>query len=414
MKESNQYIWGGILLFFILLVGVVFLDYDIMLRLLVGTTLGYALSRGSVGFTSSITRMYSHGSTKLFRSLLLMFGLTSIMMAVVIYGVGNENLDLWINPINSGLIFGGLIFGFGVVFSKCCVTGALFGAPNNITRTLIVIFSIGLGVLAGFPFQMSYQMNFVNITWIATDGYNGVYLPYLFGNNDTGIFYSLLLTLVLIACISVVALKYETFRKNKGTYRVVDVEENQDKLVKENLDGSDIFSMKNYEIFFVKPWSREATIVVVTACFVIMTLAFGSGWSASTPYGLWVGKILMLFGVSSESLANHTNLGGVFFTQSIFADGISVQNIGIVLGALCNLLLAGKFSPEFKLSGREIFYSVTGGFLVGFATRLANGCNVGAMYTPIANFSLSGWIFLVTMIVGAIIGCKLHEVLESK
>ena len=41
---------------------------------------------------------------------------------------------------------------------------------------------------------------------------------------------------------------------------------------------------------------------------------------------------------------------------------------------------------------------------MGFGTRLANGCNVGALYTPIANFSLSGWIFLIFLVLGGVIG----------
>ncbi len=41
---------------------------------------------------------------------------------------------------------------------------------------------------------------------------------------------------------------------------------------------------------------------------------------------------------------------------------------------------------------------------MGFGTRLSNGCNVGALYTPIANFSLSGWIFLIVMVTGGVVG----------
>ena len=50
-----------------------------------------------------------------------------------------------------------------------------------------------------------------------------------------------------------------------------------------------------------------------------------------------------------------------------------------------------------------MFYAL-GGLCMGFGTRLANGCNVGALYTPIANFSLSGWIFLIFLVLGGVIG----------
>ncbi len=46
---------------------------------------------------------------------------------------------------------------------------------------------------------------------------------------------------------------------------------------------------------------------------------------------------------------------------------------------------------------------------MGFGTRLANGCNVGALYTPIANFSLSGWVFFAVLVIGGILGNKVAK-----
>lgn len=45
---------------------------------------------------------------------------------------------------------------------------------------------------------------------------------------------------------------------------------------------------------------------------------------------------------------------------------------------------------EMNLTVREALLFALGGLTMGVGTRLANGCNVGALYTPIANFSLSG------------------------
>jgi len=77
------------------------------------------------------------------------------------------------------------------------------------------------------------------------------------------------------------------------------------------------------------------------------------------------------------------------------------------------LLTAGifkrTFMSEMHITFKEILLYALGGISMGFGTRLANGCNVGALYTPIANFSLSGWIFLAFMVVGGIAGNKLAE-----
>ena len=46
---------------------------------------------------------------------------------------------------------------------------------------------------------------------------------------------------------------------------------------------------------------------------------------------------------------------------------------------------------------------------MGFGTRLSNGCNVGALYTPIVEFSLSGWVYLVVVVLGGFIGNYILE-----
>lgn len=85
-----------------------------------------------------------------------------------------------------------------------------------------------------------------------------------------------------------------------------------------------------------------------------------------------------------------------------------MQNFGILLGATFFLLTSGRFKDTFlggfKISGKLALLYALGGFSMGMGTRLANGCNLGALYTPIANFSLSGWVFLVVMVIGGILG----------
>ena len=52
----------------------------------------------------------------------------------------------------------------------------------------------------------------------------------------------------------------------------------------------------------------------------------------------------------------------------------------------------------------DIIVYAIGGFAMGIGTRFANGCNAGALFTPIAQFSLSGWIYLIFVTSGGIIG----------
>jgi uncharacterized membrane protein YedE/YeeE len=127
--------------------------------------------------------------------------------------------------------------------------------------------------------------------------------------------------------------------------------------------------------------------------------------------GIWFGKVLMVFGISANDIADFTSRPAGLFTTPFFSHSISVQNFAIMLGTLIAVLLMGKFSFSFKInhSAKQFALFALGGLLMGFGTRFANGCNVGALFTPIANFSLSGWIYLVFIISGGVLGNKIHH-----
>ena len=46
---------------------------------------------------------------------------------------------------------------------------------------------------------------------------------------------------------------------------------------------------------------------------------------------------------------------------------------------------------------------------MGYATRVALGCNIGSFFGAVASFSLHGWVFGVFVMVGAWIGSKLLD-----
>lgn len=88
-------------------------------------------------------------------------------------------------------------------------------------------------------------------------------------------------------------------------------------------------------------------------------------------------------------------------------DGGSIRNVGIILGALAATLFASEFKLKKIKSKKQVVAAVLGGLLMGYGARLANGCNIGALFTAIASLSLSGWIFGLFLLVGAFIGSKL-------
>jgi len=76
--------------------------------------------------------------------------------------------------------------------------------------------------------------------------------------------------------------------------------------------------------------------------------------------------------------------------------------IGLILGSLASSSLTGNFKV-FLDKGKtmsvrtRLLTSLTGGMLIGFASRLARGCTSGVALTGGAQLALAGWIFVIAM-----------------
>ncbi|MBC8218371.1 MAG: YeeE/YedE family protein [Planctomycetes bacterium] len=79
--------------------------------------------------------------------------------------------------------------------------------------------------------------------------------------------------------------------------------------------------------------------------------------------------------------------------------------VGTFLGALCSALLADRVRLRVERgaktsTGRRVMYAFAGGILVGFASRLANGCTSGQALTGSALLLTGSFAFLVFIFVG--------------
>lgn len=225
----------------------------------------------------------------------------------------------------------------------------------------------------------------------------GVFLPDLFAWGPlNGYLMSVLVTIAFATLTIYIARRYEARRKQDGTYLGVDGEKAREQLEK---SGSPL-------AMFSGLWSMSFAAIVIAVIFGIMMATTSAGWGASTPFGLWFGKLLIALGIDSGAVASFTHRPEKLFTLPFFEHGVSVQNLGILLGTLVAVLWLGKWASPFKAqySAKQYALFSLGGLLMGVGTRFANGCNVGALYTPIANFSLSGWVFFGALVVGGILG----------
>ncbi len=422
MKNVEKVI-GFIGIILLMILGKTLLASDVLFfRLLVGTGIGYTLSRAYTGFAGSVNRAVRTGSTKLMRTMMFMFFIAALLTTAFLFRQDATTYSLWINPINLGLILGGLLFGFGMSFASCCASGVMTDLVTGLPRAFITLIFFMMGVFLGYPLQNGAA--WVKRSWFFLDVdkatyHNGIFLPDLFRGDGTGGYIgALLMTAILCGAVVWLATLYEKRRKLNNTYTGVGMEKKQAALAEPDAKDFKPLSNSTYDRLFVRPWTLQQGAVLLVIFYGLMMGVTRAGWGASTPYGIWFGKILMLFGVSADSLASFSGMSAGSFTQPLFQNQITVQNVGIVLGTAVFLLTAGVFKETFleeiHITTREALTFVLGGLTMGFGTRLANGCNVGALFTPIANFSLSGWVFLVFMVVGGVIGHSLSKVIFAK
>ncbi len=372
-------------------------------RALIGMGFGYALIRGDFGFAGLANRTFRKGNTKLIRSLMLLFTVSAIITgALLLSGELPVGANLWVNPISWGLLVGGILFGIGMTFSSCCASGVLQDVPMGFSRAITTLIFFGIGVFLGFPVM---KTAFVKTTIFSTSSYadTGVFLPDFFGYTigEPMTIYPIVGAILLTALIAGLIAWGAKWYENKVA----------DKFPKEVKEETKTDSTV-FEKLFVNQWSHGVTLMVIAMLFGVLLMLTDNGWGVSTIYGKWFGNFLMIFGVSAEQLASFTGKPAGLFEAGIFTHPVSVQNIGIIVGAVLALLLAGKFNETFKaglkIQPAEIALFAVGGLLMGLGTRFSMGCNVGALYTPIANFSLAGWFYFFFLVAGGYIGHKVY------
>ncbi|SDJ16986.1 hypothetical protein SAMN04488540_105192 [Ferrimonas sediminum] len=414
--KKNQALLAVVIAIATIVIGAALLeDASLFLRLLLGLSLGFSLVKGSIGFAGSVNRAYRRGSTQLLQTLMLMFVVAAAINAGILLNADLGHFDLWVNPINLGLVVGGLMFGAGMSLSSCCATGVMVEMVSDVPRALTTLLFFGAGVFLGFPLQATQP--WITTTLLSSQSFSGkgVYLPDLFTWGPlNGYFMALLVTTAFALVVVYVAKKYEKRRHATGTFFGVEGEiARQGTGPEETARSFSLLSVDSYQRWLGNLWRMRTAALVIALIVGIMTVATGAGWGASTPFGIWFGKGLIGLGLSVDAIAAFSHRPAALFTTPFFEHGISVQNFAILVGALIAVLLMGGFSFSFRLnhSAKQFALFALGGLLMGFGTRFANGCNVGALFTPIANLSLSGWIYLVFLIGGGIAGNKLHHAL---
>lgn len=163
-----------------------------------------------------------------------------------------------------------------------------------------------------------------------------------------------------------------------------------------------------YATIFKNPFTYVTGAVLLSVLQIALLASSGNPWGVSGPFTNWGAWIFEAFGGSVDKWFYFSSAGAQNTLEGGFLnDPGSIQNAGIIIGALAATLLASQFKFKKIKSVKQVVAAVLGGLLMGYGARLAFGCNIGALFSGIASLSLSGWVFALALLAGAFIGSKL-------
>jgi hypothetical protein len=341
--------------FFILLVWSVSVRQAVLF--LVGLGLGGALAGARFGFTTGWRRLVEQRDPRGVFGQLLLLALAAAL-AMPLLGSFPE-LHAALGPPSVSLLLGAFVFGLCMQIADGCGSGTLYKAGMGVPLNMGILPLFALGSFLG-----SVHID----KWLALGQLKPVGLVETWGVGG-----ALGATLLALAAVGVAVRLWVGPGKPLWDRRWA--------------------------------WGALAIAGLATLNLVIA----GQPWGVVYGFGLWATKGVQALGLFDPAgnafwsqAGNAQRLG-----QSVLLDVTSITNIGLLGGALW--VSARKPAETKPLSGTQWVIGLAAGFVMGYSSRLAFGCNVGAMFSGISTGSLHGWIWAPMAFAGTLIGLRVRR-----
>jgi hypothetical protein len=340
----------------------VFLTLSVSVRqavlLLVGVGMGMALAGARFGFTTGWRQLIEQKNPQGVAGQVLLLALASLA-ALPLLGMFPE-LHAALGPPSVSLLVGAFLFGLTMQIADGCGSGTLYkaglGVPLNMG--ILPLFAVG-------SFLGSVHLD----RWLALGQIEPVALSGAFGTGGALVLTLLLLGLTLLAV-----------RAWVGPGRQ----------------------------WLERRWIWGAVVLAVLA--TLNLLLAGQPWGVVYGFGLWAAKLsvgLGLFDPAANAFWGQAG-NGQRVMQTVLMDVTTITNIGILGGALWVSAKAGDRRGK-PLDRQQWIVGLVAGFLLGYSSRLAFGCNIGAMLSGISTGSLHGWLWVPLAFAGSMVGVRVRR-----
>ncbi|MBN06318.1 MAG: YeeE/YedE [Rhodospirillaceae bacterium] len=329
------------------------------LILAVGLALGMTLEGLRFGFAGPWRAIILRREPAGFIAQLVAIGVVAIIASPLLASNSAELVGAYA-PVGVAMVGGAFVFGLSMQLVLGCGSGTLVNAGSGNAVGLLVLPFFAIGSFAG-----AYHLNW----WIELGTTPILTMSELFGPIG-----GLVVTLLSLFFIALIALKWAPIEHRKIPRRM---------------------------------WIAALAVAALAALHLIVS---GQPWGVVYGLGLWTAKATQLFAMDlTGSMFWAAPAQQVRLAQTIFSDVTSLTNIGLILGAFAIATWRGDLGRDrIKLPMIGWGTAIIAGLLMGYSSRLAFGCNVGAFFSGISTGSLHGWVWLVAAFVGSFLGVRLR------
>ena len=345
----------------------IFLALSVSIRqavlLLVGIGMGAALAGARFGFTTGWRDLIERRDPAGVNGQLLLLALAALISMPLLAAF--PELHAALGPPSVSLLIGAFVFGLTMQIADGCGSGSLYKAGLGVP--------LNMGILPLFAFG-SFLGSVHLDSWLGLGQIEPVGLVDVWGMGP-----ALAATLIVLALVAL---------------------------------GVRPWVNRSAQALERKPWIARRWVwgAVALALLAGLNLVIaGQPWGVVYGFGLWAAKGAVALGLFDPA-------GNAFWgqagnaqrlTQTVLMDVTTITSIGILAGALW--VSAKTPATNKPLTAQQWAIGLVAGFVMGYSSRLAFGCNVGAMLSGISTGSLHGWIWVPMAFAGTLIGVRVRR-----
>lgn len=329
------------------------------LLFLIGIGYGAVLAGVSFGFTTGWRIWIRDRDPTGFLAQFLAIGLA--MWASIPLIASHPELSGAVAPVSVSVVIGAFVFGLAMQIADGCGSGTLYkaGLGNGFALTVLPGFIVG-------AFFGALHLD----QWLELGALPPVALP-----DHLGVVGALLAQTAVFAVLA-----WWLWRRRRATQ---------------------------------SRWQGGAVYVgaLLLALFAVLNLVVaGQPWGIVYGLGLWGAKVATALGMD---LAANAYWGRTAQQAQMHApvltDVTSITNFGLLAGAIIAATARGTACPRPDAQRTSQWIAaIVAGLALGYSSRLAFGCNVGAYFSGISTGSLHGWIWFAAAFAGSLIGVRLR------